>query len=817
MDTFLKDVRFGLRTLAGNLHFSLAAIFVLALGFAANGVIFSFVDAILLRPLPVSKPNELVRVFTSQKTKLGEEIYGPSSYADYLDLRKQSAALAGLVAIGHRGAIWTSPQGRTLLAIDNVSENYFAVLGVQSRLGRTFSEEEAPLKSAAPEVVLSYGMWKDRLGGDPGMIGKTIQLNDQLCTVVGVAPREFRGTDSLFAPDVWLLLGSLRNQASELNDRNSRLLELIGRLRRGEPISQAQAEASVVGAQLVQAYPKTNTGSKFTVEGEKESRSHGLSIFADMLLGISGLVLLIACVNVANLLLYRSETRRREFGIRRALGARPSRLIRQLLTENALLSLFGGAFSLLISYWIIRVLPSLVPPISVIPLGFDFRLDGRVLGFTVFLALFAVLVFGLAPTVRAAKGDLLTELTESRGAGKPGVKRGRVRQGLVVAQLSVSLMLLLGAGLLVRSLVSAEGIDPGFNHKQNMLLVGVLSFERLTPTQFRLGYDRILDQLEGLPGVRQASLTQFVPLSLDGGGLTKNIIVPGKEPPPGEEDGQAIHYTVVGPGYFSTMGIRIMQGRAFGREDGEASPGVVMINETLARRLWPGEDAVGRQLLVGGPKGRECEVIGVAQDGKYWHLTEREDSYMYMPFSQAGGGGELSLLVQTAGDPRNLADSIRQRVQGVDKNMMIFSVTTLSEHMRNAAFEDRTAMQLVSTLGLLGLLLAAVGLYGLVSYAVSGRTHEIGIRLALGAQRRDIVRMVLGQGVRLTLLGAGIGLALGIALMRVLNGYVFGAQGFDVPSFVLPTVLLAGVALAASYLPAHRATRVDPAVALRHD
>jgi putative ABC transport system permease protein len=816
MDTFLKDLRYGLRTLAGNMHFSLAAILVLALGFAANGVIFSFVDAILLRPLPVSKPNELVRIFTSQKTMLGEEIYGRTSYPDYLDLRKQSAALAGLVAYEHRGAIWASPLGRTVVSAENVSENYFAVLGVQSRLGRTFSEEEAPLKSETPEVVLSYGVWKDRLGGDPDILGKTIQLNDQLCTVLGVAPREFRGTDSLIAPDVWLLLGSLRSHGTELNDRNSRSLELIGRLGRGEPISQAQAEASVVGAQLAQAYPKTNAGGKFTVEREKESRSHGLSIFADMLLAISGLVLLIACVNVANLLLYRGETRRREFGIRRALGARPARLIRQLLTENALLSLLGGAFSLLISYWIIRLLPSLVPPIG-IPLGFDFRLDARVLGFTFLLALFAVLVFGLAPTVRAVKGDLLGELTESRGAGRPGVKRGQVRQGLVVAQLSVSLMLLLGAGLLVRSLVSAEGIDPGFNHKQNMLLVSVVQFEKSTPTQFRLGYDRILDQLEALPGVRRASLTQFVPLSLDGGGATKNIIVPGKEPPPSEEDGQAIHYTVVGRGYFSAMGISILRGRAFGKEDGEASPCVVMINETLARRLWPGEEAVGRQLLIGGPKGRECVVIGVARDGKYLHLTELEDSYLYLPFSQEGGGGELTLLVQTAGDPRNLADAIRKGVQGVDKNMMILSMMTLSEHMRYAAFEGRTAMQLVATLGLLGLLLAAVGLYGLVSYAVSGRTREIGVRIALGAQRGDIVRMVLAQGVRLTLLGAGIGLALGIALMRVLNGYVFGAKGFDLPSFVLPTVLLAGVAFAASYIPAHRATRVDPAEALRHD
>jgi predicted permease len=608
----------------------------------------------------------------------------------------------------------------------------------------------------------------------------------------------------------------MRGAGYELDDRNSRSLQLIGRLGRNEPINLAQTEANVVGTRLAQAYPKTNAGSKFTVEGEMESRSHGLSRVTDMLLGISGLVLLIACVNVANLLLYRSECRRREFAIRRALGARPARLIRQLLTENALVSLLAGAFSLLISYWIIRLLPSLLPPIG-IPLGFDFRLDARVMGFTLLLALFAVLVFGLAPTMRAAKADLVSELTEARGAGKSSAHRGRVRQGLVVAQLSVSLMLLLGAGLLIRSLASAEGIDPGFNHKQNMLLVSVVpSFERSATAQSRMVYGKILDEIEALPGVHQASLTQYVPFSMNGGGAVKNIIVPGKEPPTGEEDGQAIRYAVVGPAYFSTMGIRILRGRAFDKEDRDAGPGVVMINETLARRLWPDVEAVGRHILVGGPKGRDCAVIGVAQDGKYNRLLEQQDTYLYLPFSQEMAG-EMSFLVQTTVAPGDVATAVRQRVAAVDKNITIVNIMTLSEHMRYASYEGRTAAQLVSTLGLLGLLLAAVGLYGLVSYAVSGRTREIGVRIALGAQRWDIVRMVLGQGVRVTLPGVGIGLALGIGLMRLLNGYVFGTGGFDLTSFLLPAVLLAGVALAASYFPAHRATRVDPAVALRHD
>jgi putative ABC transport system permease protein len=603
---------------------------------------------------------------------------------------------------------------------------------------------------------------------------------------------------------------------SELGDRSNRSMILIGRLRPGEPISRVQAEASVVAAQLAQAFPKTNAESRFTVEGEKASRMHGLLIFADMLLGISGLVLLLACVNVASLLLYRGETRRREFAIRRALGARPGRLIRQLLTENALLSLFAGTFSLLISYWIIRLLPSLLPPMA-IPLGFDFRLDSRVMMFTLFLSFFAVLVFGLIPTVRAAKGDLVGELQESRIAGKSSVRRGRIRQGLVVSQLSVSLMLLLGAGMLIRSLVSAEGIDPGFNRKQNMLVVRVFpSVERSTASHVRLQYAQILERIKALPGVRQASFTRFVPLSADGGGAVKNIIIPGRVSQVGEEAGQEIRYSVVGPDYFTTLGIRILRGRAFDKQDSEASPGVVIINETLVHHLWSNEEALGHRILVGGPKGRVCEVIGVAQDGKYNRLTEQQDAYLYLPFSQEMASG-ISFLVQTAGDPRNLADAVRQQVQAVDENITILSTLTLSEHLRYATYEGRTAAQLVSTLGLLGLLLATVGLYGLVSYAVSGRTREIGVRIALGAQRWDIVRIVLGQGVRTTLLGIAIGLASGIALMRVLNGYVFGTGAFDLPSFVLPIIMLAGVAMAASYIPAHRATHVDPAVALRHD
>jgi predicted permease len=816
MKTLWNDLRYGLRTLAGNLHFSMAAIMVLALGFAANGVIFSFVDAVLFRPLPVNKPDELVRVFTSQQTNRGEIVYERSSYPDYLDLRRQSAGLAELAAYEHRGAIWTGPQGSALLTAEYVSENYFPMLGVKALAGRTFGDEEASQGRSTPSVVLSYGLWKDRLGGDPGIVGHTIQLNKQFYVIVGVAAREFRGTDSMFAPDIWFWIGSTSEMASERGDRNARSLQLMGRLRGNASITRAQAEANVLGAQLAQAYPKTNTGSRFTVKGEMESRLPGVSIFADMLLGISGLVLMLACVNVANLLLYRGESRRKEFAIRRALGARPARLIRMLLTENALLSLMGGAFSLLISFWIIKVLPSLLPPM-VIPLGFDFRLDTRVMLFTLFLALFAVLVFGLGPIFRAAKQDLLPELTGSRGGGRSIGSHGRVRQGLVVAQLAISLMLLLGAGMLIRTLVSAEEIDPGFNAKQNMLIVRVVpSMEGPTAAQKRQSFDQILERIKALPGVRQATLTRFVPFSPDGGGAAKNIIVPGKALQAGGESGQEIHYSVVAPGYFSTLGIRILRGRAFGREDSESSPGVVIINDTLARKLWPDEDSLGRHILVGGPKGRECEVIGVVQDGRYNRPTEPQDTYLYLPYSQETAA-DISFLVQTVGAPGKLADPIRQQVQQVDRNIMVLSIMTLSEHLRYVTFEGRTSARLVSTLGLLGLLLAAVGLYGLVSYTVCGRIHEIGVRIALGAQRWDVGKIVLGQSLRLILLGLGIGLVLGVGLMRLLTGYVFGAGGFDLPSFSLPIVILAGVALVATYIPAHRAMRVDPAVALRHD
>jgi putative ABC transport system permease protein len=378
-------------------------------------------------------------------------------------------------------------------------------------------------------------------------------------------------------------------------------------------------------------------------------------------------------------------------------------------------------------------------------------------------------------------------------------------------------MLLLGAGMLIRTLVSAEEIDPGFNAKQNMLIVRVVpSMEGPTAAQKRQSFDQIIERIKALPGVRQATLTRFVPFSPDGGGAAKNIIVPGKALQAGGESGQEIHYSVVAPGYFSTLGIRILRGRAFGREDSESSPGVVIINDTLARKLWPDEDSLGLHILVGGPKGRECEVIGVAQDGRYNRPTEPQDTYLYLPYSQETAA-DISFLVQTVGAPGKLADPIRQQVQQVDRNIMVLSIMTLSEHLRYVTFEGRTSARLVSTLGLLGLLLAAVGLYGLVSYTVCGRIHEIGVRIALGAQRWDVGKIVLGQSLRLILLGLGIGLVLGVGLMRLLTGYVFGAGGFDLPSFSLPIVILAGVALVATYIPAHRAMRVDPAVALRHD
>jgi predicted permease len=814
MGTLWQDFRYGARVLAHAPGFTAIAVLTLALAFVANSVIFSCVDAILLRPLPVHDPGQLVRVFTKINPSRGKDVVGDSSYLDYLDLQKQSNTFAALAFYERRGAVLVTEDERILLAANVVSGNYFTLLGVQAHRGRLFTEEDVQAASAQRLVVISYGLWQRRFGGDPKIAGQQIRLSSGFFTIAGVAPREFRGLDLGFSPDIWMPITSWPGVRDEMGDRGSRSLEMIGYFRPGRRMNEAQAELETIGRQLASAYPKTNADRTLTVKSEIESRRTGATaLLGSVLFVVAGMILLIATANVAGLLLVRAERRHKEIAVRIALGAGRIRLVRQALTEGLLLAALGAAAASLLAVWIIHLIPGLMPTME-IPLGFDFRFDARVLGFTVGVSLLAVLLFGLVPALRTSKVNLTEDLKERAAPFGHGTRRVSLRDIVVAGQVGMSLLLLIVAGLLVRTTWKAQSMDPGFSTKQNMLLLdvspGMWGYDSNRTRQL---YSQILTQVGTLPGVERASLVQRVPLSPSGGGATRSVFIPGMELSPGE-DGVAVHYTVTGPQYFETMGTRILRGRAFTDQDASSGPGVALVNETFARRYWPGRSPLGQHMLIGGRQGRDCEIIGVVQDGKYIDITEAPSPYLFLPLSQVMAY-DLTLLVKTAGDPRVLIPTIRQELRAVDKNISATTVLTLAEHMRFALFSQRTSAMLVGGLGLLGLFLATVGLYGVVSYSMNRRIHEFGVRLALGAERRDILKLVLGRGLRLALIGVVFGFAAAIAATRLLAGLLYGVSATDPLTFAGVGLLLIMVLLIASYIPARRAIRVDPVVALR--
>jgi predicted permease len=814
MGTFWQDLRFGARVLARAPGFTAVVVLTLALAFVANGVIFSFVDAILLRPLPVRNPGQLVRVFTKTNTSREQDAEGNSSYLDYLDARKQSTTFAGLAVYERRGAVLVGEDERILLAANEVSGNYFDLLGVKAQVGRFFTEDEVQGADAQRLVVISYGLWRRRFGGDPQIAGKQIRLASGMFTIAGVAPREFRGLDLWFSPDIWMPITIWPGARDEVSDRSERSLEMIGYISPASKLSEGQAELETIGKQLAIAYPKTNADRTLTALLEVKSReTFGPALLGSILFVLAGMILLIATANVAGLLLVRAERRHKEIAVRIALGAGRSRLIRQGLTEGLLLAALGAAAASVLALWIIGLIPGLMPTME-IPLGFDFRFDARVFGHTLGISLIAILLFGLVPALRASNVDLTEDLRERSSPFGHRTMRVSFRDIVVTAQVGAALMLLIVAGLLVRTTWKAQSMDPGFDTKQNMLLLdispGLWGYSNEKTRQL---YSQLLMKTEALPGVERASLVQRVPLSPSGGGATKIIFVPGMDLAAGES-GVAFHYTITGPKYFETMRTRILRGRAFTDQDAVSGPGVALVNETFARRYWPGRDAIGQHMLVGGRQGRDTEIIGVVQDGKYMNITEAPDPYLFLPLSQMMTN-DLTLLVKTAGDPGRLIPTIRGGLRAVDKNISAITVLTLAEHMRFALYSQRIVATLVGVLGLLGLFLATVGLYGVVSYSMNRRIHEFGVRMALGAEPRDILRLVLGRGLRLALAGAAIGLVTAFAATRVLAGLLYGVSATDPLTFVGVALLLIFILLLASYIPARRATRVDPVGALR--
>jgi predicted permease len=829
-DEMFQDLRYGARMLLKNPSFTLIAVITLGLGIGANTAIFSLTNALLFRSPPVPQPDQLVTV--SRGDGMGE----PLSYPDFVALRERNETLSGLAASHFTELSFGNGSRSEVVRGELVSSDYFDVLRLRPMLGRGFLPEEERTFGAHPVAVLSHGFWQSRFNGDPNIISQTVTINRQQYTVVGVAPAGFNGMIEIFPSDLWLPLTMLPQVRPALQGglttRRAQLFAAIGRLKSGVSIEQAQAALETINQQLELADPPSASHQRNT-PGDREDRSLKLAqpqgiglphlqrraqIAATLLFVVVSIVLLIACANVANLLLTRATARRKEIAVRLALGAGRFRLVRQMLTESFLLGLLGAGVGLLLAFWINRALMALKPPVpGAVGFNLDLRLDASVLGFTLLLALLVSVLFGLVPALAASKPDVVQALKDETGTATQRGQRGRfnLRNALVVAQLAVSLVLLIAAGLFIRSLQQMQKVDPGFQTENRLALSFNLEPEGYSEAKGREFARQLLERVRALPGVQSATMANYLPLGFMV--LTDDVTIDGRATPP-----DARHLNIaaqrIGLDYFRTLGTPLVRGRDFTPQDSASAPAVVIINETMARRFFPNEDPIGKRLRFGdtASNAQPCEIVGVVKDTLIRLDDQTLRAITYRPLAQQHSQ-RMTLLVHTAGNPTAAFAAVRQAVQALDENLPAQEIKTLDEFIAFTFWPMQMGARLVGAFGLLGLLLASVGLYGVMSYAVAARTREIGVRMALGAQAGDVLRLVVGEGMKLTLIGALLGLGGALALTRLVKTLLFGVSATDPLTFLAVAAVLMMVALLACWLPARRATKVDPITALRYD
>ena len=818
MRTMLQDLRFGVRRLLKSPGFTLVAVASLALGIGANTAIFSLVNTVLLRPLPVERPGRLVSVSVVGK----DDSMLAFSYPTYKDYRDRGGeVLAGLFA--ERLAPMSLSRGDSNERVWGylVSGNYFEVLGVGAARGRTFTPEEDRAALSAPVAVLSHACWQRRFGADPSVVGRDVQLNGHPFRVVGVMPEGFSGTEIVYTPEVWVPMTMqewIEPGNAWLERRGIQNIFAVGRLKDGVTAEQARASLNLLAEQVGREYPETNEGQRIVLvpPGFIVPQLRGAVVgFAAVLMGTVGLVLLIACTNLAGLLLARASARRKEIALCVALGASRWRLVRQLLAESLLLALAGGAAGLLLAMWILGLVAAYRPPLDV-PVWIEAAVDWRVLLFALGASLLTTVLYGLAPALQATRTDLVPALKDV--ASQPGRSRSRLRSALVVAQVMLSLVLLVAAGLTARALARLQTTSPGFEVGRGLVASFDLGLQGYDEARGRDFQRRLVERVRALPGVRAASLTDLFPLSLNYS--SNDVYIEGRPGARGANVPLAMVASVE-HGYFDAMGIPVVAGRPFGLRDDEHSPGVVVVNETFARRFFPGADpareAVGKRMSFKGDGGPWNEIVGVAKDGKYWTIGEAPQLFVYTPSGQRYVSTATLVVRAAGGDPRALIPALNAEVRAMDPALPLFDVKTVEEHMGVSLFPARVAAALLGAFGLLALLLAGMGVYGVVSYAAAQRTREIGIRMALGARRGDVLRLVAGRGMLLVGAGVCLGLAGALALTRFMEGLLYGVSATDPVTFALVVAVLLAVALLACLVPARRATKVDPMIALRYE
>ena len=818
METLWHDLRYGVRMLRKNPGFTLVAVMSLALGIGANTAIFSVVNGLLLRPISAERPDELVRVYTG---------ISHASYPTYRDFIEQSvdrdAVLSGLAAQALTSFNLNRGDSAERVMGEMVSGNFFTVLGVPAAAGRTFGAEVDAEPGAHAVAVLSHSTWQRRFGADPQFVGKDLTLNGRTFTVIGVMPVGFRGTYPFgLTPELWVpatMRDHIMPGRNALADRSMHWLQLFGRRQAGASDPQARAAITAIAQRLAEAYPKENPRMELTevypMTGLASFRGMSFApvifIFLGLLSVVVGLVLLIACSNVANLQLARAHSRQKEVAIRTALGAGRGRVLRQMLTESTLLSLAGGAVGCLAAVWLMGVVSALRPPVPV-PLEFQFDVDLRVLAFTAAVSMITGVLFGLAPALHATRAAIVPLLKDATGSQGRSPLRWGFRNLLVSAQVAACLMLLVTAGLFVRSLQNAQTVNPGFDVNRLATISLDLESNGYSEERGRLFYSQLVDEVERLPGVQSAAVVRNIALTFS---RTDDAISPTGEEKPDRSSLIQTSMNTVGPRYFETMGIPLVAGRGFTAQDNDGAPLVGVVNETLSRRLAPGGNALGQRfrLFDGLGWGPWVEVVGIARDVKYHSIGEETPAFLYLAFPQPYRHA-MTVHVRVLGEPAQFRETLRQAVLSLDHTLAV-DVSTMRDNVAVAFLPARIASSALGLFGVLGLMLAAVGLYGVVNYAVTCRTHEIGVRLALGAQPGDIFRLILGQGLRLTLAGIVVGCAGALSLTRLVGSLLVGVSPADPLTFGAIGVLLMSVALVASYLPARRATRVTPMRALR--
>lgn len=808
MDTLVQDIRQALRKLRKSPGFTLVAVLTLALGLGANTAIFSVVNAVLLRPLPMADADRVVRVYT--KNSRGG--MGPSSALDYRDTRAQNRSFVDMTAVTDNELNVTGEGGEPeRLRGGQVSAQFFQVMGLQMQLGRPFQDgEDEPGKGRV--VVLGHQLWKRRYNGDAAVLGRSITINGHPHTVVGVARAgvDFPTRAQLWVPILW------DSSTLDPENRGSHYLEVYGRLEPGVTLEQASADLVAIAKGLEAQYPRSNIHKSVSLVPLREELVGDVRPALLMLLGAVGLVLLIACANLSNLLMARAVAREGEMSVRVALGASRRHIIRQLLVESAVLAVLGAGAGLLLASWGLDVLAAVAP--DDIPFLDAVSMDGPVLAFTSLLALVTSVLFGLLPALQASRVELSAGMREVGKGGGTGGRHG-ARHLLVVSELALAVVLLVAAGLLLQSFSRLTKVDPGFRTDQ----VLTLSMELPEPThpwgspQARAFFETLLERVRGLPGVQSAGATLFLPM---GRGQMRSVVrdLARPAPEPGKEDLAIIH--VVTPGYLESLKVPLKQGRLFTHEDGRTSATrAVLLSEEAAKRYWPDGDALGRTVEVGvsfaeGQDSFGGVVVGIVGDTRFLGASRPLFPEVYVPFAM-GAPGSMNLVVKTAGEPLALASMVRAEVRAMDKGLPVANVRTLEAIVGGSVAKPRFYMLLVGAFAGLALVLAAIGIYGVVSNAVSHRTRELGIRMALGANPREVVGLVLRQYVRLTGLGLGLGVLLAVGASRLMGSMLYSVQGTEPLTYVGVAAVLGAVALLASFLPAHRATRIDPVVALK--